>query len=282
MSEKAYEIIDAYWAWEEGATGRDTRVAILDTGIDVRNHSARDHLLDQKGGGKDFTVENDFLDRDGHGTMMAGIVAATKMAGDPLHGVAPEARWFNARVIARSTGQPTVPILKSALEWSRGEGVKVVLMAITMPTQPSSVKALVGFIEEKLSNVLLVLSAGDLRDEPPPPQLSDLPNVVVVGAVGNEERYRSIPDPEVVHLAAPGQAVPSVGPKSRVRVTGSSAAAAFVAGAGALFFEKSPRRSAKTAKKKLLSSCRKVRDLKGKVASSGILNLPGLLDLHET
>jgi subtilisin len=87
------EMVGAPLEWGE-TTGKGIKVGIIDTGIDI-NHQ------DLKGRVKDyvnfsFSDRKDILDENGHGTHVAGIIAAERN-NVGIIGVAPEADLYIAK-----------------------------------------------------------------------------------------------------------------------------------------------------------------------------------------
>jgi serine protease len=102
--------IDAIDAWHTIAarglgSGKGVRVAVLDTGIAYRWRKPRfrkspDFARKQFLRGFDFVKNNKVpLDRDGHGTHVAGTIAERKNNGIALTGLAPGARIMPVRVL---------------------------------------------------------------------------------------------------------------------------------------------------------------------------------------
>lgn len=97
------DVIEAAAA-KETATGADTRVAIVDTGIDF-DHPDLGNVRDDLG--EAFVSEDDVPevgaeDPVGHGTAVAGVVGATGAVG--VEGVAPEADLIPIRVFPKEGG----------------------------------------------------------------------------------------------------------------------------------------------------------------------------------
>lgn len=89
--------------WEE-STGKGVRVAVIDTGVDVKNPqltkavdtgSGRNlldrNLKDENGNKIERGKENGTTDVVGHGTKVAGIIAAREVKGTGFTGLAPDA-----------------------------------------------------------------------------------------------------------------------------------------------------------------------------------------------
>ncbi|MGH2808856.1 MAG: S8 family serine peptidase [Actinomycetota bacterium] len=95
------ERIDASNAWEQGARGDGAVVAVVDTGVDLSHPDLRGNLVQ----GVDLAIEGDGRncpgpqDQNGHGTHVAGIVAARGDNGIGTVGVAPRAKLMPIRVL---------------------------------------------------------------------------------------------------------------------------------------------------------------------------------------
>ncbi|MGW8763269.1 S8 family serine peptidase [Streptomyces sp. NPDC055815] len=107
----------------------DTAVAILDTGIDTGHRD-----LNVAGGFNcmDPSRPNVYRDFNGHGTHVAGTVAA-RDNGDDVVGVVPGARLYSVRVLGASGRGSTANIL-CGLDWladnAAGLGIKVANMSL--------------------------------------------------------------------------------------------------------------------------------------------------------
>jgi subtilisin family serine protease len=99
--------------WDK-TTGTKIRVAVLDTGIDVKHPALEPNIKCREnftGGSAD-----DVCDEEGHGTMVAGIVAAHRSFGAVI-GVAPDAELFIGKVLKHAQGG-AVGNLKLGIEWA--------------------------------------------------------------------------------------------------------------------------------------------------------------------
>jgi subtilisin family serine protease len=105
------------WAVSRGAgkNGAPTHVAIIDTGIDY-NHPELRHAY--KGGTDLVNNDNDPLDDEGHGTHVAGIIAAA-FDGTGVVGVAPDVDLYSVKVLNNcgSTPNTTTDVLITAIQW---------------------------------------------------------------------------------------------------------------------------------------------------------------------
>jgi subtilisin family serine protease len=91
-------VIKADKAWERGASGAGVRVAVVDTGIWYHHPDLRDNI-DFNAGATFVPGTDDFLDDEGHGTHVAGIIAAADDNWGTV-GVAPKATLIGIKVLA--------------------------------------------------------------------------------------------------------------------------------------------------------------------------------------
>jgi subtilisin family serine protease len=104
----ALEAIDAEGAWDEGAVGTDVRVAVLDTGIRYGHPDLSPNLNTTLSktfvpGETSADVTELFMFPSGHGTHVAGIIAAADNAWGVI-GVAPEAEIVAVQVLSPVDG----------------------------------------------------------------------------------------------------------------------------------------------------------------------------------
>lgn len=114
--------VKAPQAWGK-SKGNAARVLVLDTGID-RDHEALRSRFEQ---GKDFVGAGDFNDNVGHGTHVAGTIAAAGENGG-LVGVAPEAGILSGKVCS-DRGCSSIAIM-NGVDWAVEQKVDVVNMSL--------------------------------------------------------------------------------------------------------------------------------------------------------
>ncbi|MGV9709735.1 type VII secretion-associated serine protease mycosin [Gordonia sp. NPDC003424] len=81
------------------STGKGVKVAVIDTGVSPSSRFAK-----VTGGGDFVSSGNGLDDCDGHGTMVAGIIAGRPSASDGFAGVAPDAEIISIRQTSLSYG----------------------------------------------------------------------------------------------------------------------------------------------------------------------------------
>jgi subtilisin family serine protease len=215
------------------SSGRGTRVAVIDSGIDARHPD----LTGQIAVNRNF-VSGQPLIAEQHGTAVAGIIAAKADNRIGIAGVAPGARLLGLRACWQSGSAPSTTCdtlsLAKALYFAVENRADVINLSLSGPDN----RLLREIVSVALDRKLAVISAFDpkLPDGGFPASLSG------VIAVSDSSLAGSRPD---VYIA-PGRDVPTTEPGGRwFLVNGSSFAAAHVSGLVALTRER--RRSAPLA-----------------------------------
>src|SRR5690606_21294642 len=107
-------------------TGRGIKIALLDTGIDY-NHP---ELSQSYRGGYDFINDDDDpMDDNGHGTHVAGILAAAQ-DGKGIVGIAPDAEIYAIKVSDKK-GSGSFSDLAKGIAWAIDNDIDIVNMSIT-------------------------------------------------------------------------------------------------------------------------------------------------------
>jgi hypothetical protein len=138
-----------------GNKGLNVKVAIIDSGIDYTHQD----LIGNYAGGFDF-VNNDAdpMDDDGHGTHVAGTVAARDNDVGVV-GVAPEAKLYILKVLNASGSGSFSDIIK-ALQWVVDNGIKITNNSYGSSGDPGAlVKA--AFDNSYAAGVLHIAAAGN-------------------------------------------------------------------------------------------------------------------------
>lgn len=218
--------------------GTGVRVAIIDTGIDYTHPDLNDNYM----GGYNFVNNNaDPMDDNGHGTHVAGIVAAEDNDFGVI-GVAPEAYLYGVKVLDRN-GSGYFSDVIAGIDWSVQNGMQVISMSLGANTGSDALKAACDNAYN--AGVLLVAAAGNDGNHLGTGDSVDYParyeSVIAVAATdsssSNTRASWSSTGP-AVELSAPGVIINSTlfggayGTKS-----GTSMAAPHVSGTAALVFK---------------------------------------------
>ena len=150
-----------------GIDGAGTRVAIIDTGIDYIHDDPDDtpyvvdpEFLGNYAGGFDF-VSNDAdpYDDNGHGTHVAGILAAEKN-GYLVAGVAPGVDLFALKILD-ANGEGDVSNLILALQWALDNDIDVVNMSLG--THEVSTALATAVTNAAAQGLLMVAASGNVN-----------------------------------------------------------------------------------------------------------------------
>lgn len=236
--------VGAAGAWDSGR-GADAIVAVLDTGIDLAHPDLRGRLVEgidliDKGTPPD--------DPQGHGTLVAGIIAATAGNGEGVAGVAPAARIMPVRVLD-AEGRGTPATVAAGIRWAVDHGASVINLSLAEAVTHDGAGAnhgrgAEGLVEAQVEQAIrmaaeagvLVIAAAGNGGRDTVPYRSGLP-VLVVGATDQADHVwpRSNRDPQV--LFAPGVGILSTWSNGRyAKADGTSFAAPIVA-AGAVILQ---------------------------------------------
>lgn len=272
------------------STGRGVTVAVVDSGVAVEDGHLRDVVRPGRSfvpGDADPTARTDLW---GHGTAVAGIIAARPVKGSGMVGLAPSASVLPVRVYVAQPqpgGSPLPPEwlpdatrMAEGIAWAARNGADVINVSMSTTENSPALRAAVK--EAVRRDVVVVASAGnrDAEDEEHGPRFpAALPGVVGVAASdGNDTVTDDSVHGEHVDVYAPGQAVLAtyklggdclVGPDRPY----TSYAAAYVSGVAALLRAEYPQESAEEIVYRMLASAdRPVRDRRDDVRGWGMVH----------
>lgn len=226
--------IGADTAHAAGRTGEGVKVAVIDTGVDY----AHAEIAANYKGGYDF-VNNDSDPRDdnGHGTHVAGTIAALDNDAGVV-GVSPDIELYALKVLA-ANGSGSFSDIIAALEWAAENGVQVTNNSYGSSQNPGTI------VEQAFNNaaaagVFHVAAAGNTGRCNGKGNTVGYPaayaSVVAVAAVdqGDNRACFSSTGP-TVELSAPGVAINSTRMGGGYHeLNGTSMASPHVAGVAAL------------------------------------------------
>jgi subtilisin family serine protease len=224
-------------------TGRGITVAVLDTGVDFNHPALKDKII----------LKTDFVNpdmsgftSDGHGTSVAGIIAAAGQGDEPM-GVAPgvgiiavKACWpdqKNGRKAVCSSDK-----LARGLDFAILNRAQIINFSLGGPKD--------GIIAELISRangsgIVVVAAGGNGGSDGKPVYPAALPTVIAVSATDSQDGLYAMSTPgKYIDVAAPGVDILSPAPGgSWQMVSGTSMAAAHVSAAVALILQNYPELS---------------------------------------
>ncbi|MEW6605563.1 MAG: S8 family peptidase [Thermoproteota archaeon] len=209
-------------------TGRGIKIALLDTGIDY-NHP---ELAPNYKGGYDFiNNDNDPMDDNGHGTHVAGILAAAR-DGKGIVGIAPEAEIYAVKVSDKK-GSGSFSSLAKGINWAIENDIDIVTMSITGNGGSRALAKAVQTAYDEYG-LVMVAAVGNGKGDVLYPAAYE--QVIGVGSVTKENKLSSFSRTgSEVELVAPGSGIKSAAIGGSYRLSsGTSMATPLVTGAVAL------------------------------------------------
>jgi subtilisin family serine protease len=242
-------------------------IAIIDTGI------SRRHPELNVAGAVSFVRGNKTGEDDnGHGSHVAGIAAA-KLNGGGIRGMAPNARLFGVKVLDR-TGSGQLSRIISGIDWvtrnAASKGIKVANLSFGFQGNSSSLNLAISTMVA--AGVTTVVAAGNNGADASGFSPANHPLVICVSAIadsdgqpgsfgratsyGADDTLASFSNyGSVVAIAAPGVNIYSTYRSGRyATMSGTSMASPHVAGAAALYIADHPGVTPATVKAALIGS----------------------------
>jgi len=179
--DKSVPYIGTSHPWELGFDGTGIKIAVIDTGVDYNHPDLFGFGKDGKViGGYDFVDNDDSpIDTNGHGTEVAGIIAADGQ----LHGVAPKSKILDYRVSQNGEAVSSDLIIK-AIERAILDKADVINISLGVNLTNKKIDDAVNKAVEQ--GIVVVTAAGNNG-----PELGSIgspginPNTITVGATYN-------------------------------------------------------------------------------------------------
>ncbi len=297
--------------WKAGYDGTGVDVALIDTGVvPVDGLTWPGKVIN----GPDLSFESQaenlrHLDTYGHGTHLAGIIAGRDDADSNFAGMAPGARIVNVKV-AGGQGAVDVSQVIAAIDWvvqhrnDNDMNIRVINLAYgTDSVQPYQVDPLAYAVEKAWNaGIVVVVAAGNdgnsalLRNPATDPfviavgaaenNASQISGVAAFSNCGTADRFVDIvaPGRSILSLRAPGSYADQHYPQAAVDGnyflgSGTSQAAAVVAGGVALLLDKHPDLNPDQVKQMLITKADYVDGADYKCQGAGSLDMSGLTKL---
>ncbi len=223
------ERVRAPAAWDY-TQGEKVRVAVLDTGI----YTEHADLKGKVDGGYDaFTkteLKVNYQDRNGHGTHVAGTIAAIK-DGKGVVGVAPKARLYAVRVLDED-GSGSISGIIDGIIWCANNHIQVANMSLGSDQPSSTLQRALRYA--KAMGIVVVAAAGNSGGAVGYP--AAYPETIAVSASDSNDQISSFSSrgPEVRFIAPGVSIVSSAMDGGFANFNGTSMAAPHVTGLAAL------------------------------------------------
>ena len=220
--------INAFEAWPQLPFMPRVRVAVLDSGIDTTHPE----LQDQVAAGASFVASSWQNDTNGHGTFVAGEIAASLNNSQGIAGIAFPAQLLIAKIV-RGDGTISPDAEAAAIRWAVDHGARVINMSFGGVRDPfdgnrdtySPLEA--AAVQYAVSKGALVVAAvGNADSAPAEPwgfagYPAALPHVLGVSAIARGGWAPSFSNRDALYndIAAPGESIFSTLPRALTAAT---------------------------------------------------------------
>jgi subtilisin family serine protease len=211
-----------YEPWPTLPAFEPVPVAVIDSGVDAGHPDLVGKVLDAKS----FVGESARVDAFGHGTFVAGLIAAGVNNGIGIAGLAPSAQLLVAKVVTRSRTIPVDAEVK-AIRWAVENGARVINMSLggirdpLDPERDTYSRLEADAIAYAVSNGVVVVAAVGNGDQAPSSPWkyasypAALPHVLGVSATTDTGGVPKFSNRDAVYndVAAPGLEILSILPR---------------------------------------------------------------------
>lgn len=216
-------------------TGVGVNVAVLDTGVDARHPDLSGRVLP----GIDLVNnDSDATDDHGHGTHVAGTIAAIANNGIDVAGIAPGASIIPIKVL-NSRGQGSNADIASGILEAANRGAKIINLSLGGTDNSETIRRAIANVQER--GVVVIAAAGNSGVSTPffPAANEGVIGVAAVDSRREKPRFSNFGD--YIDIAAPGVDIGSTKLGGGVtKMSGTSMASPHVAGACALILSQFP------------------------------------------
>jgi subtilisin family serine protease len=213
----------------KNSKGEGVVVAVIDTGCDLYHDDIKNNLVQ----GKNFIeINQDPIDRNGHGTHVSGTIAATDN-GLGMVGVAPNTKIMPLKGLAdNGSGDPRA--IASAIVWAADNKADLITMSLGSPGEHSGIKKAIDYACSK--DVVIFCAAGNSGESSPIMYPAKYSNVISIGAIDrNLERTSFTCSGEELDFLAPGHEIVSAVPGNKyAMMSGTSMSNPFAVGCASL------------------------------------------------
>lgn len=202
---KADADVDAVEAWTV-TTGIDIKVAVLDSGVDSDHPDIAPKVVASENFSDAATGEDNY----GHGTHVAGIIAATADNTIGVAGVCPGCKILDGKVL-NDTGYGSTSAIAKGIDWAVTKGAKVINMSLG---QRTSSRTLETAVNNAWNEGAVIVAAAGNTGTTAKIYPAAYPNVIAVAATDNNDAKASFSTygAKWVDVAAPGANVYSTFP----------------------------------------------------------------------
>ncbi|HSP73807.1 MAG TPA: S8 family serine peptidase, partial [Gaiellaceae bacterium] len=216
----------AFDFWPDSPQLPPVKVAIVDSGIDGGHPDLQGRVV----AAKSFVGGSPFTDADGHGTFVAGEIAAAPDNGVGIAGIAFSAQLVIAKVVNANDELPLEAEV-AGIKWAVQQGARVINLSLGGVRDPLDPKldtyspleqAAIDYAFRKGAVVVAAVGNGPQSPRTPWPYAhypAALPHVIGVSAVTQSGSVPGFSNRDAVYndIAAPGEAILSTVPRDQTQ-----------------------------------------------------------------
>lgn len=291
--------IGATNAWNVASSASNIVVAVVDSGIRYTHEDLAANMwvnpVDGGHGWNALTATNDPSDDNGHGTQVAGVLGAVGNNGKGMVGVAWQVQMMACKCL-NSAGAGSNSDLITCINYALANGAKIINASLAGTNSSQAVSNAI--MSTRAAGIIFVAAAGNSNPQtsstgvnidlnPTYPASYNIDNIVSVAYTTQADALGQFSDYGAtnVALAAPGDLIYSTTCNNdtsysssfyvglHIYGTGTSYAAPYVAGAGALLMAQYPADTYRDTIARLLNSTDPLPALAGKCRAGGRLDL---------
>lgn len=268
-------------AWEQGGQGsKNILIAIIDSGVDYNHPDLKGQIVN----GKDFmadvpsgpngdsssdNIDDDPLDQMGHGTHVAGVIAALPNNQTGVAGIAPGVKVLNIKAL-NGDGWGSAFAIAQGITYATDQGARVINLSLGSPETSQPIELAIKYAQEK--GVLLIAAAGNDYTHTAFP--ANYPGVLAVGASDTQDGLANFSNhDENIDVVAPGVEILSTTPtfmtqtmanqgisSSYSSMSGTSMAAPMVTAMAGLLLSQAPQLNPVQLTQLIQSSAKNIGD----------------------
>ena len=253
-------------AWTR-ATGKGVRVGVVDTGVNMGHPDLAENV---KAGFDAISETEGVEDDNGHGTHVAGIIAALDN-GFGVVGVAPEAHVYAVKSFD-SKGKGMASDIIQGIAWCIDQGVRIINMSFGTVDSGKALELAISKAAE--SGILLVAASGNTGGQNTVLYPARDSHVVAVAASTEDDKIAAFSSsgPEI-DVTGPGTDIYSTYTGQRYKtLSGTSMACPHVTGVAALVFSVAPDLSARDVEEVICETATAISGFPREQQGAGLVN----------
>jgi len=229
--------IDAPGAWETTLGSASVVIAVIDTGVDLAHPDLQGRLVP----GRNFLdADQPPQDDGGHGTHVAGTIAATINNAQGVAGVAPGTSIMPIKAL-KANGSGRDSVVAQGVRWAADNGARIINMSFGGTEISPVLTESIAYAARK--GIVTVVAAGNEGADTPSYPAATAPNISVAATDQGDHRGSYSNYGDWIVISAPGSGIWSTfwAGQSSYRIdNGTSMAAPHVSGVIALMLSMRP------------------------------------------